>query len=130
MSVSPKINGKVAAWALHHGVAQTSTSGDDWKANGRTENWVRLLKRSTRTLLVAHGAPPSQWSFAMRHCAARLQAAAMSQLGVPQPRLLPWHASLALRQLGNQAAVGRTSHPCRRAVSLAHLARGPLGPDH
>ena len=92
------INHKVAAWALHHGVAQTSTSGDDWKANGRVENWVRLLKRSTRTLLVAHDAPPAQWAFAMRHCAARLQAAALSTMGVPQPRLLPWRARLALRR--------------------------------
>ena len=92
------INRKVTAWTLYHGVAQTSTSGDDWKANGRTENWVRLLKRSTRTLLVAHDTSPSQWAFAMRHCAARLQAAAVSQLGVPQPRLLPWYASLALRK--------------------------------
>ena len=92
------INRRVTAWTLHHGIVQTSTSGDDWKANGRTENWVRLLKRSTRTLLIAHGASPSQWAFAMRHAAARLQAAALSVLGVAQPRLLPWHASLALRR--------------------------------
>ena len=92
------INHKVAAWALHHNVLQTSTSGDDWRANGRVENWVRLLKRSTRTLLVAHGSPPSQWAFAMRHCAARLQSAALGLLGVPQARLLPWNACLALRK--------------------------------
>ena len=92
------INRKVTTWTLYHGIVQTSTSGDDWKANGRTENWVRLLKRSTRTLLAAHGALPSQWAFAMRHCAARLQAAALSMIGVPQPRLLPWNASLALRR--------------------------------
>ena len=92
------INTKVAAWTLHHSIQQTSTSGDDWKANGRTENWVRLLKRSTRTLLVAHGAPPAMWAFAMRHCAARLQAAALASLSVPQPRLLPWHSRLALRR--------------------------------
>ena len=92
------INRKVTAWTAHHGIAQTSTSGDDWKANGRTENWVRLLKRSTRTLLMAHRAEPTQWAFAMRHCAARLQAAALHALGVPQPRLLPWYATLALRK--------------------------------
>ena len=110
------INRKVTAWTLYHGIVQTSTSGDDWKANGRTENWVRLLKRSTRTLLAAHGALPSQWAFAMRHCAARLQAAALSMLGVPQPRLLPWNASLALRRRSWE-----TKQPWAERVTRAHV---------
>ena len=91
-------NLKVREWTRKHSVQLTTTTGDDWRANGRTENWVRLLKRSTRTLLAAHDAAPDQWSFAMRHACARLQRAALSQLGLAMPQLLPWHARLVLRQ--------------------------------
>ena len=66
--------------------------------NGRCEGYIRRLKRSVRTLLLAHVAPVSEWPWAMRHVAARMQAIALTQIGVPVPSLLPWKARLALRQ--------------------------------
>ena len=69
-------NLRLRDWASQHRIQMTTTTGDNWKSNGRTENWVRLLKRATRTLLVVHACPLDQWSFAMRHVAARMQYAA------------------------------------------------------
>ncbi|CAE7485385.1 UVR8, partial [Symbiodinium necroappetens] len=91
-------NASLAHFTRFHCIPHTTTCGDDFKANGRTENTVRLLKRATRTLLQAHAAPTSDWSFAMRHACARLRAAALSALGQPSPKLLPWRARLVLRR--------------------------------
>ena len=91
-------NASLAQFTRFHRIPHTATCGDDFKANGRTENTVRLLKRATRTLLQAHAAPTSDWSFAMRHVTARLRAAALSALGQPSPKLLPWRARLVLRR--------------------------------
>ncbi|CAE7474033.1 GIP [Symbiodinium sp. CCMP2592] len=91
-------NAALAQFTKFHCIPHTTTCGDDFKANGRTENMVRLIKRATRTLLHAHDAPTAEWSFAMRHVTARLRAAALSTLGHASPKLLPWHARLVLRR--------------------------------
>ena len=91
-------NSSLAHFSRFHCLTHTTTTGDDFRANGRTENVVRQLKRAARTLLRAHDAPPSAWSFAMRHVCARLRASALSVLGCPSPKLLPWRARLVLRQ--------------------------------
>ncbi|OLQ03927.1 Copia protein [Symbiodinium microadriaticum] len=74
-------NSSLAHFSRFHCLTHTTTTGDDYRANGRTENVIRQLKRATRTLLRAHDAPPSAWSFAMRHACARLRASALSVLG-------------------------------------------------
>ena len=91
-------NSSLAHFSHFHCLTHTTTTGDDFRANGRTENVIRQLKRAARTLLRAHDAPPSAWSFAMRHVCARLRASALSVLGCPSPKLLPWRARLVLRQ--------------------------------
>ena len=91
-------NASLAHFTRFHCISHTTTCGDDFKANGRTENAVRQLKRATRTLLQAHAAPTSAWSFAMLHACARLRASALSPLGQPSPKLLPWRARLVLRR--------------------------------
>ncbi|CAE7489027.1 GIP [Symbiodinium sp. KB8] len=74
-------NSSLAHFSHFHCLTHTTTTGDDYRANGHTENVIRQLKRATRTLLRAHNAPPSAWSFAMRHACARLRASALSVLG-------------------------------------------------
>ena len=91
-------NASRAHFTRFHCLTHTTTTGDDFRANGRTENVIRQLKRAARTLLRAHDAPPSAWSFAMRHACARLRASALSVLGQPSPKLLPWRARLVLRR--------------------------------
>ena len=119
-------NASLAQFTRFHCIPHTTTCGDDFKANGRTENTVRLLRRATRTLLQAHAAPTSDWCFAMRHVSARLRAAALSALGqLPTPEGLSYVAT-SNTLVPNHCATAALFVASRKGVPAFSPVRAPV----
>ncbi|CAE7283572.1 RE1 [Symbiodinium sp. CCMP2592] len=79
-------------------IVYTSTTADDFRANGRVEALVGRAKCAVRTYLASSGLGPNMWAFAMRHYAARIRQAVATQLGARLPRLPPFGTKVFVRK--------------------------------
>ncbi|CAE7948229.1 putative mitochondrial protein [Symbiodinium microadriaticum] len=80
------------------GIVRTTTTGDDYRANGRVEALVGRAKNAVRTYLSASGMSNDMWGFAMRHYVSRIQHDVVTQLGGRFPRLPPFGAKVFVKQ--------------------------------
>lgn len=71
-------------WAQHRDTVLTKTSGDNYKANGRCEAEVGLVKQSIRTVLSAGGYSLNWWPLISKHVGERrLRTASQFWLYIP-----------------------------------------------
>eukprot|EP00435_Cladocopium_sp_Y103_P007195 s4968_g2.t1 len=75
-------------WAQQRDIVVTKTSGDDYKANGRCEAEVGVVKRATRTVLSAGGHNLAWWPLVARHVGERQLRAQLRAVGYPVGELL------------------------------------------
>ena len=86
-------------WALERNILTTMTSGSSFKANGRVEAEMGVIKKSIRTLITAGTCTLQQWPLAARHIGERRLRRQLSILGWPVGRLLRFGAkAFALRK--------------------------------
>ena len=89
----------IKAWALERSILTTMTSGSTYKANGRVEGEMNVVKKAIRTLITAGAATLKQWPLAARHIGERRLRVQLNQLGWPVGRLLRFGATaFALRK--------------------------------
>ena len=70
-------------WAQHRDIVLTKTSGDNYKANGRCEAELGVVKRSIRTVLSAGGHNLNCWPLVAKHVGERRLRAQLRSLGYP-----------------------------------------------
>ena len=75
-------------WAQQRDIVITKTSGDDYKANGRCEAELGVIKRATRTVLSAGGHTLAWWPLVARHVGERRLRAQLRSVGYPVGELL------------------------------------------
>ena len=90
---------QVKTWARERDVITTMTSGSSFKANGRVEGEMNVIKKSIRTLISAGMSTLPQWPLAARHIGERRLRAQLQLLGWPVGPLLRFGATAyALRK--------------------------------
>ena len=78
-------------WAQHRDIVLTKTSGDNYKANGRCEAELGVVKRSIRTVLTvlsAGGYNVNWWPLIAKHVGERRLRAQLRSFGYPVGVLL------------------------------------------
>ena len=88
----------VQQWCYERGVVATYTTGSDWKANGRAENEVGVVKRHARVLMKVHGCDEVQWPLLIRHAGERRLRWQLNQVGFPVPALLLFGTKVLVKQ--------------------------------
>eukprot|EP00435_Cladocopium_sp_Y103_P067668 s1206_g30.t1 len=90
---------EVQPWATDRSILTTMTSGSSFKANGRVEGEMNVIKKSIRVLISSGAAKLTQWPLAARHIGERRLRRQLHQLGWPVGRLLRFGATAyALRK--------------------------------
>eukprot|EP00913_Durusdinium_trenchii_P016583 g15588.t1 len=77
-------------WCEARGIYRTFTSGSDWKANGRAEAEVGVIRRGINTLIRSAGEGEELWPLMAKHVGERRGRLQLQALGFSTPRLLPW----------------------------------------
>ena len=75
-------------WAQHRDIVLTMTSGDNYKANGRCEAEIGMVKRAVRTVLSSGGHNINWWPLIAVHVGERRFRAQLRSLGYPVGDLL------------------------------------------
>ena len=75
-------------WAQNRDIVLTKTAGDDYKANGRCEAEIGVVKRAVRTILSAGGHNVTWWPLVARHVGERRLRAQLRACGYPVGDLL------------------------------------------
>ena len=87
------------AWAAERSILTTMTSGSSFKANGRVEAEMGVIKKAIRTLISSGDCTLTQWPLAARHLGERRLRRQLNALGWPVGRLLKFGAkAYALRK--------------------------------
>ena len=87
------------AWAGDRQILTTMTSGSSFKANGRVEAEMGVIKKSIRILVSGGTCTLTQWPLAARHLGERRLRNQLKTLGWPVGRLLRFGAkAFALRK--------------------------------
>eukprot|EP00435_Cladocopium_sp_Y103_P010101 s2171_g2.t1 len=79
---------EVQTWATDRSILTTMTSGSSFKANGRVEGEMNVIKKSIRVLISSGAAKLAQWPLAARHIGERRLRRQLHELGWPVGRLL------------------------------------------
>ena len=75
-------------WAQHRDIVLTMTSGDNYKANGRCEAEIGMVKRAVRTVLSSGGHDINWWPLIAMHVGERRFRAQLRSVGYPVGDLL------------------------------------------
>ena len=86
-------------WAQHRDIVLTKTAGDDYKANGRCEAELGVIKRAIRTVISAGKFNINLWPLVARHVGERRLRAQLRTCGYPVGDLLKFGTqAFALRK--------------------------------
>ena len=77
-------------WCHDRGIYRTFTSGSDWKANGRAEAEIGVIRRGINTLIRSSGEGEELWPLMAKHIGERRGRMQLRALGFSTPALLPW----------------------------------------
>ena len=111
-------------WCRARGIHATWTPGEA-PAGNKAELAVQQLKGLARKLLAAAELGPSFWPLAVLHASRRNWVHLCSDLGIPQPTLLPFGVRLQARQHHRS---GFASHWRSRTVPGLYLGQAPDTP--
>ena len=98
---------------------KTTTTGDDYKMNGRCEGFIGRGKNAVRTLLMARAQPARMWAFAFRHHVAHIQQMVMSQIGLAKLPMPPFGTKVYVKRCSWKCRVGAKSGTGHRPVPVA-----------
>ena len=84
-------------WCSHREILRTYTSGGDWKANGRAEGEVGLIRRGINVVLKATGLPEEQWPMIARHVGERRGRLQLEALGYVTAELLSYNREVMVK---------------------------------
>ena len=87
-------------WCEARGIYRTFTSGSDWKANGRAEAEVGVIRRCINTLIRSSGDGEELWPLMAKHVGERRGRLQLQALGFSTPRLMPWGRSVMVTTKG------------------------------
>ena len=82
------VSAPLQSWFTEHGVALTTTIGEEPAANGRAEVGIQIVKSQVRRMMKAGSIPVKFWPAVARHASERIWRDSLDCLGVPQPALL------------------------------------------
>lgn len=77
-------------WCEDRGLYRTFTCGSDWKANGRAEAEIGVIRRAVNTLIRSADEGEDFWPLMAKHVGERRGRQQLAALGFSTPRLLPW----------------------------------------
>ena len=77
-------------WCHERGLYRTFTCGSDWKANGRAEAEIGVVRRAINTLIRSSGDGEDYWPLMAKHVGERRGRQQLATLGFTTPRLMPW----------------------------------------
>ena len=77
-------------WCVDRGLYRTFTCGSDWKANGRAEAEIGVVRRAINTLIRSSGDGEDYWPLMAKHVGERRGRQQLAALGFNTPQLLPW----------------------------------------
>ena len=77
-------------WCEERGLYRTFTCGSDWKANGRAEAEIGVIRRAINTLIRSSGDGEDYWPLMAKHVGERRGRQQLALLGFDTPKLLPW----------------------------------------
>ena len=77
-------------WCEDRGLYRTFTCGSDWKANGRAEAEIGVIRRAINTLIRSSGDGEDYWPLMAKHVGERRGRQQLASLGFVTPQLLPW----------------------------------------
>ena len=77
------ISAPVRRWILDRGIVTTLTSGDSFKANGRVEGELGVIKKHVRTVVATTGLGLEYWPLAAIHIGERRLRGQLRNLGLP-----------------------------------------------
>ena len=106
-------------WLRDRGIHPSFTAGED-PAGNKSELGVQHLKQDARKLLRAAGLSSEFWPLAIMHSSQRNFRMLCSELGIPQPKLLPFGCRLQARR---RLKSGHKKHWESRTVSEFTSAR-------
>ena len=76
-------------WCEDRGLCRTFTCGSDWKANGRAEAEIGVIRRAVNTLIRSSGDVENYWPLMAKHVGERRGRQQLATLGFLTPRMLP-----------------------------------------
>ena len=77
------ISAPVRRWTLDRGILTTLTTGDSFKANGRVEGELGVIKKHVRTIISTTGLGLEHWPLAAIHIGERRLRGQLRSLGLP-----------------------------------------------
>ena len=77
-------------WCEDRGIYRTFTCGSDWKANGRAEAEIGVIRRGINTLIRSSEEGEDLWPLMAKHIGERRGRMQLRALGFTTPALLPW----------------------------------------
>ena len=107
-------------WCQDRGLYRTFTCGSDWKANGRAEAEIGVIRRAINTLIRSSGDGEDYWPLMAKHVGERRGRQQLASLGFVTPQLLPWGQRVMITTKGWDDFQGHW-----RARKKPGLVRGP-----
>ena len=107
-------------WCADRGIYRSFTCGSDWKANGRAEAEIGVVRRAVNTLIKASGDGEEYWPLMAKHVGERRGRQQLAVLGLVTPKLLPWGQRVMITTKGWDDFQGHW-----RARKKAGVVRGP-----
>ena len=108
-------------WCQDRGLYRTFTCGSDWKANGRAEAEIGVIRRAVNTTLIrSSGDGEDYWPLMAKHVGERRGRQQLASLGFVTPQLLPWGQRVMITTKGWDDFQGHW-----RARKKPGVVRGP-----
>ena len=107
-------------WCEERGLYRTFTCGSDWKANGRAEAEIGVVRRAINTLIRASGDGEDYWPLMAKHVGERRGRQQLATLGFTTPALMPWGQKVMVTTKGWDEFQGHW-----RSRKKAGIVRGP-----
>ena len=107
-------------WCEDRGIYRTFTSGSDFKANGRAEAEVGVIRRGINTLIRASEEGEDLWPLMAKHIGERRGRLQLKALGFSTPALLPWGRKVMVTTKGWDDFQGHWRHRKKPGI-----VRGP-----
>lgn len=107
-------------WCQDRGLYRTFTCGSDWKANGRAEAEIGVIRRAINTLIRSSGDGEDYWPLMAKHVGERRGRQQLASLGFVTPQLLPWGQRVMITTKGWDDFQGHW-----RARKKPGVVRGP-----
>ena len=84
-------------WFTDRGIIRTFTSGADFKANGRAEAEIGMIRRGINVIMKASKDSEKHWPLMARHIGERRGRMQLAALGFETPKMLPYGTQVMVK---------------------------------